>query len=248
MIQEAVPKSRERESFMKPTFLPSTAQLQELFGEEVGALGGTVSDKYNDGRRLYLRAILPGIQEVRPKDKVQGGVALRATGRQVRVHPYVYRQVCRNGAVMAQAFGTRVVDRLEETPFGAPVEYEVGEVLAEIRSVVQACCAPEIFAANTELMRSAVDIDADMLLNTLPGLLQVAEGFGRDVANQILARYLGDGEDRTAFGLMNAVTSLARDTEDPELRWSLEELGGGVPALVRPRCLPSGAAAVALTA
>jgi transposase len=33
------------------------------------------------------------------------------------------------------------------------------------------------------------------------------------------------------FSLMNAVTSLARDERDPELRWRLEELGGAVPSL-----------------
>jgi hypothetical protein len=27
---------------------------------------------------------------------------------------------------------------------------------------------------------------------------------------------------------MNAVTSYARDTQDPERRWNLEELGGGL--------------------
>jgi hypothetical protein len=32
---------------------------------------------------------------------------------------------------------------------------------------------------------------------------------------------------------MNAVTSVARDTRDPELRWRLEEFGGGIPALAR---------------
>jgi hypothetical protein len=27
---------------------------------------------------------------------------------------------------------------------------------------------------------------------------------------------------------MNAVTSVARDTADPEVRWPLEEMGGGI--------------------
>ena len=49
---------------------------------------------------------------------------------------------------------------------------------------------------------------------------------------EIMGRFFGAG-DRSRFGLMNAVTSLARDTADPELRWDLEELGGGVPALIR---------------
>jgi hypothetical protein len=38
------------------------------------------------------------------------------------------------------------------------------------------------------------------------------------------------GRDRSAFGLLNAVTSVARDTRDPETRWRLEELGGTMPA------------------
>jgi hypothetical protein len=34
--------------------------------------------------------------------------------------------------------------------------------------------------------------------------------------------------DRSQFGLANAVTAIARDTSDPELRWDLEELGGSI--------------------
>jgi len=233
---------------MNPTFLPSTAQLQELFNREIAAAGGTVSDTYNDGRRLFLRAILPQVREVRSRDQVQGGVALRATDCQIQVHPYLFRQVCRNGAIMAQSLQTRLVQRLEETPFAAPAEYEVAEILAEVQEVVRACCDREVFAANAEQMRSAVDLDADLLLTMLPHLLQRAEILGTDVFPQILDRYLSGAEGQSAFGLMNAVTALARDTQDPELRWGLEELGGGVPALLKPRHRREGAAAVALRA
>jgi len=41
---------------------------------------------------------------------------------------------------------------------------------------------------------------------------------------------------------MNAVTSVARDTRDPELRWRLEELGGGIPAMLVPDPDDSGEA------
>ena len=34
---------------------------------------------------------------------------------------------------------------------------------------------------------------------------------------------------------MNAVTSVARDTRDPELRWRLEEFGGGIPVAMPER-------------
>jgi hypothetical protein len=227
---------------MNPTFLPSTCQLKELFAREIAALGGTVSDLYDDGSRLFARAILPQVREVRPKDQVQGGVAMRTTGGQVQVHPYLFRQVCRNGAVMAQALQTRQVQLLEESPFGSPPEYEVAEVLTEIQNVVQACCDREIFDANARSMRSAVDAEADQALNILPHLVRMTEGLGSDVVPQILERFFSHEGGRSLFGLMNAVTSLARDTQDPEIRWGLEELGGGVPALVRPRRVPDGAA------
>jgi hypothetical protein len=38
--------------------------------------------------------------------------------------------------------------------------------------------------------------------------------------------------DRSPFGLANAVTAVARDTRDPDLRWNLEEFGGAVVATV----------------
>ena len=62
-----------------------------------------------------------------------------------------------------------------------------------------------------------------------------------EIAAQLLdsirGRYTAS-RDRSRFGLMNAVTSVARDTRDPELRWRLEELGGGIPVTdldARPR-------------
>ena len=39
-------------------------------------------------------------------------------------------------------------------------------------------------------------------------------------------------EDDTMFGLMNAVTAVARETQDPALQWELEKLGGRFLALV----------------
>ena len=47
---------------------------------------------------------------------------------------------------------------------------------------------------------------------------------------------------------MNAVTSLVRDTRDPEVRWRLEELGGGIPALVAPTRKPDSSVAMAMRA
>jgi hypothetical protein len=45
--------------------------------------------------------------------------------------------------------------------------------------------------------------------------------------SQIMDQFFRDG-DQSLFGLANALTAIARDTPDPELRWDLEEFGGAV--------------------
>jgi hypothetical protein len=58
----------------------------------------------------------------------------------------------------------------------------------------------------------------------------------------ILERFV-EGRDTSRFGLMNAITSVARDTRDPEVRWRLEEMGGGIPAALSPTSDDSGSCA-----
>src|SRR5262249_18469151 len=182
------------------------------FAEEITAVGGRVSDTFDDGARLFTRSILPQVREVRAGDRVQGGVALRAGERAVCVHPYVFRQVCRNGAIMAQAIPPR---RITEDDAVA------------VRLAIRACCAEEAFSVATEQMRSAREREADLALNLLPMLARLPGGSGSQFARTILDRFFQD-TDRSLFAVMNAVTSVARDTRDPELRWRLAELGGGI--------------------
>ncbi len=84
----------------------TTGELATIFADEIAAHAGTVTDKFDDGARLFLRAVLPAEQEVKSRDRVQAGVALRATADDVWVHPYVFRQICSNGAIIAHAIET----------------------------------------------------------------------------------------------------------------------------------------------
>jgi hypothetical protein len=200
----------------------TTTQIQAVFAEEIGAVGGTVSDTFNDGSRLFSRSILPQLGEVRPGDAVQGGVALKATEQDIWVHPYIFRLVCTNGAVMAHAIQTRHIATMEmRTP------EEVGLAL---REALRACSAREAFASASEEMRSAAEAQVDIALNLMPLLSHLSSS--PDVTNEILMNIMDqffESDDTTLFGLMNAVTSVARDTPDPDLRWRLEEFGGGIP-------------------
>ena len=128
---------------MASQLLPTTEDIRTVVIEEMSAAGGTELDCFDDGRRLFLRTVLATRRKLlRPRDKVQGGVAVMAAGPQIRVHPYTFREVCRNGAIMAEAIQTRLVQRV---PSDAPEE-AVEQVVYGLREAVRTCASPEAFA------------------------------------------------------------------------------------------------------
>ena len=211
----------------RPTYFPATSDISKAFADEITSLGGAVPDVYDDGERMFARGVLPADAEVRPGDHVRGGVALRVVGPHIEVHPYTFRQVCSNGAIAAQALESRRLERIEAVDI-APT-YDIGVVMTDLRLAVRACAAPEAFAVTTRQMRSATEVEADLALNLLPFLARRPDGIPQHWISQILQRFSTD-DDRSVFGLMNAVTSVARDARDQNARWHLEALGGTIPA------------------
>ena len=224
-------------------YFPTTTDIRAAFIEEIADLGGNVPDVYEDGERLFARATLPLDTEIRPGDRVNGGVAVRVQGTELLVHPYTFRQVCSNGAIAAQALDTRRLERMESTDILVS-SYESTVVLADFRLAVQACAAPSAFDTVANEMRSATEVEADLTLHLLPVLARMPGGMAAQWVPQIFHHFTV-GADRSVFGLMNAVTSIARDTRDPDTRWRLEELGGTIPARLVPRPKVSPAVSVA---
>jgi hypothetical protein len=225
-----------------PDFL-TTRDVAQVFAEEIEALRGRVSDRFDDaGCRLFLRSILPEEREVRRRDRLQGGVAVMASEVEIRVHPYVFRQVCSNGAIRCHAVQTRTV--------AVPsVEWEAPDAILELRDAVRACAQRAAFVEGVEEMRSTLaEQEVDVLLTLMPMLANLRGRILGDTVRSILSRAMdekrggGGGRGATRFAWMNAVTSVARDARDPELRWRLEEIGGGVPVMTATPTRRRGAA------
>ena len=119
------------------------------------------------------------------------------------------------------------------------------EIMTALRDPTNGCPwdIEQTFETIAHEMLSASEIDADFALNLLPMLARLPAGVMGQWVPHIFQRFTDDG-DRSAFGLMNAVTSVARDVRDPEVRWRLEALGGGVPA----RLVVAPASATGVTA
>jgi hypothetical protein len=252
----------------------TTARVLAVFAEEVRARRGEVTQTFDDGKRLFSRAVLPHVAEVAAGDQIRSGVAIKATGDGVWLYPYMFRRICSNGAITART--------LEERSIADPHLQQPELVLEAVRSTVEACCKAEVFTRAVGEMRKgrqATATDLLLLILRLPsrssdlvsGLiersvrekkapdintpqataLEVLESeailsalmsafFRRsaphhgDLMTGVLSRFGNEG-DRSRFGLAQAITAVARDVQDPELKWDLEKLGGAV-ALGTLRC------------
>ena len=223
---------------MSQALLPTTREIREVVIEDIGRTQGAVMDCLDDGEHLMLRTVLPMVQEVLPSDQVQAGVAVLVEGPEVFVHPYIFRQVCRNGAIRSEAIQTRRIQRVEISAPSPAIE----NVMASLREAVNVCSRPSTFLDTVARMRSATEVRADMLLHLLPLMSHWPQDLASRTFEQVFRRFR-EGRDVSVFGLMNTVTSLARDERVPKTRWRLEELGGAVLAGVRPVPKPLSTAA-----
>jgi hypothetical protein len=137
------------------------------------------------------------------------------------VYPYLFRLVCKNGAIMAHATEGREIPNLGSVP--------TFEAVSLVSEAVEVCCERSAFATAAEQMRTAAQQPVDAMLSMMPFLAQ-ASSLAPEFARQIVERFFKES-DRTRYGFMNAVTSVARDTREHALRWRLEELGGQVAAM-----------------
>ena len=92
-------------------YLPSIDEIADELASELQELGGVVTDSVVDGDRFYARGTLAMDSAVRPGDTIRGGIALRVSGPDVGVYPYVFRQICQNGAILAEHRGSRTATR-----------------------------------------------------------------------------------------------------------------------------------------
>jgi hypothetical protein len=139
---------------------------------------------------------------------------------------------------MPQVVETRHIRRVG---FAAPTD-AIEAVDGRLREAVRACCAAEVFVHAAQKLRDAAVTELGGDVSRLLLFSSLRRTIPHGLQEEIVQTFFQAG-DHSVFGLMNAVTSVARDQDDPQVRWRLEELGGGVPALNFPGVCTGGSAA-----
>jgi len=199
------------------SLLPSPETLTSIFTQEVEQLGGSVHSAIRSNGTLFFRATFPVSKDVQPGDTIRHGLALRTRGQDLIVHPYTFREICLNGAIHVDRLASQSIARTTEPWLSAGIE-------AQLRQALRAAASPDILAQNVDEMRDALSREVRLALTLGPMMERLRDP---DLVSRILRTFRADG-DRSTYGLMNAVTAVARVEPDPERKWILEELGGGV--------------------
>jgi hypothetical protein len=149
----------------------------------------------------------------------------------VYVHPYLFRDVCRNGAIAAWATQNTCVQRLE----GDVAADAEQTVLADLAVAIEVCADQEHLLESVDRMRAASGASLNDPRNLLLTMLTQTQETKLDRYIALISEQIEREDEPTHYAFMNAITAVARDVQDPDDKWRLEELGGGVLAAVEPK-------------
>lgn len=189
-------------------------------------------------KKLYIKAVFPRTQtEVKVGDAVQSGVIVSngeiGNGR-MRVDPFWLRLWCLNGcASMVKETGFSRIHRGSKIQNDGVVYQQdtldavVQSTLLQMRDAVTTFADPKWFETHVEAIRRTTEtkavekpIEAVKVLAKTVGLLEAE-------SDSILERLIRGG-DYTQYGMLNAVTNLANDTESYDRATELEYIGGQI--------------------
>lgn len=195
--------------------------------------------------RMYITAVSPNVTgEVVPGDVVQAGVRIQNSevgNGSLAVFPVIWRGVCSNGLVR-ESFGERkyhIGGRAEDNDNAFEVFSDETQQLADaaffakVGDIVRAAVSDHLFGQIVDQLRNAADQHIEG--NPVDAVQEVANTFDMTDGEQgDVMRHLIEGGDLSMWGMINAITRTAQDTDDFDRAMDLERAGGRVVELPAP--------------
>lgn len=203
--------------------------------------GATVESAEITDRRMYIKVVNPRIQtEVVPGDVVQSGIVISnsETGMgSVSVMPMVFRLVCSNGMIRADAGQRKVHVGRANSADDNFIVYRNETVSADdkafimkLQDVVRSTADAVHFERIVSTMREARDAkitgDVPAVVQLVTKNHRITESEGKGVLDHLIR-----GGDLSLYGLANAVTRQAHDVESYDRSTELEAIGFNVLAM-----------------
>ena len=229
-------------AFLSDKYLPIdnyeiATRVLPIIDKVVHLNGDNVSCEITE-RSMYLKVIKHKMEgEVSVGDVVQSGIIVRNSevGQgMVEIKPFVYRLVCKNGAVIDAVAKTR--RHIGRTIDLTSDDYEIYRTetlnaanqafLMQIEDTVSSVVNPATFDKILDSMREAKD--RKFTNKNIPAVVELATkkyGIAESAKDNILTHLIREG-DTSLYGLANAVTRYSQDVADYDTATDLEAIGG----------------------
>jgi len=187
--------------------------------------------------RMYLQVVTAKLRaEVREGDVVQAGMVISNSevGKgSVRIEPLIYRLLCANGMIRGFSMKKHHVGRRIDSGdsvladfYKADTQESANETfLLQMRDTISHGFKEDAFRQEVEQLKETAD---RAIASPIGAVVQeVTKRFGLSDAegDEVLARI---GNDRTQYGLSNAITNLANDQGNYDRGVEMERIGGKI--------------------
>jgi hypothetical protein len=179
---------------------------------------------------LYLKALDRTLTaSIKEEDIVYGGLILRNSevgASALRVEPFILRKVCRNGLILKHSLKKIHLGRQTlETDFMAwsdeTRKLEDKALWSKVRDVIRATFDKQVFQGWVKRLRESVWVGIEKPIEAVNNIVRHLN-LSEEQRSQLLMHF----SEHTKYGLINAITRLARDRGNVDEQIRLEEFGG----------------------
>ncbi len=215
-------------------------QVIKAAGEKATQYGAKVAKCELTNTRLYMKLVVPHIiEEIRAGDKLIQGIVFSNSevgAGSFRAEPFAMRLICKNGMIGMDTvsrihLGSKMEEGLwksEETE-----NLEIHTIYSQVKDLVEATFNPDKFRMWMEALRQTTEVklnDPSDAVKNIVGEYKIPEYMTDNILNALVSE-----GDPTQYGLINAVTTVAGQTDNIDHRIDLERIGGELSVMEQPQ-------------
>lgn len=193
-------------------------KITELFTQKVSQYGGHVIQTSTNAEHVLIEATLTVSDTLLKGDYVQGGVALYYSPTLIAIHPYLFRLICESGLLIANTPEDCIIWQQGDAE---PTEETLN---TRLNTAIQCCTKKDTFSQTITSLKTSLSQEV-ILLKEILSLPRFTED--NSLLDELLKHAIIEDED-TAFGLINTITSTARDINIPQTCYQLQKLAGEI--------------------
>lgn len=200
-------------------------------GEKATEYGAKIAKCELTDTRLYMKLIVPHIiEEIKAGDKLVQGIVFSNSevgAGSFRAEPFAMRLICKNGMIG--------MDKVARIHLGAKMEeglwksqetesLETETIYSQVKDLVEATFDPDKFRMWMDALRQTTEVQLESpsdAVNNIVKEYKIPEGHFQNIMDALVIE-----GDTTQYGMINAITNVARKTDSIDQRIELERIGG----------------------